>query len=100
MTIEETVRAYAAAWNENDDARRAELLETCWAADGVLVIPRGEIVGRRAVFDLIASYRSAQPTQRAVVAKLDHHHRCFRIQALAVNANGTPRAARGMASTL
>src|SRR5947199_8799447 len=37
--LEKVLLAYAAAWNEGDEAKRHSLLETSWADDGVYIDP-------------------------------------------------------------
>jgi SnoaL-like protein len=88
--IEDTVRTYIAAWNENDDARRSELLDACWASGGMVTFPQRELVGREALLAYMGAFRLRCPDQRVVLTSgIDHHHRCFRIEGDAVRADGT-----------
>lgn len=45
MTVEETVAAYVAGWNEPDAGARRKLFESCWADDGVYLDPRTVMSG-------------------------------------------------------
>ena len=52
MTLDETVNAYCAAWNEKNEAARSSLLEQSWGDKGVYEDPMG--VAPRAVKDCMA----------------------------------------------
>jgi hypothetical protein len=89
--IEDTIRTYAAAWSENDDARRAQLLEACWSANGTItLVGAGTVVGREKLHAVMGAYRRAHPEDRAVLTSaVDQHHDCFRFEATAVRPDGT-----------
>ncbi len=76
MTLDETVSAYCAAWNEKDEAARSALLETCWGDAGIYEDPRGVVPpGRAALHARIVGFRKAYPGARIVAtSKADEHH--------------------------
>jgi len=74
MTTAETVLAYGAAWNEDDEAARRRLLGQAWAEDGVYCDPMGRAEGRDALVSHIAAMQAGFPGHRIeVVSSVDEH---------------------------
>ena len=57
MDTNEIVASYGAAWNEPDDAARAELLAASWADAGVYQDPTATVEGRDALVAHIAGFQ-------------------------------------------
>ena len=69
------VDAYLAMWNEDDPARRAELVDAAWSPSGRYVDPLLEAEGRDALSDMVAAVHSQYPGQRfRRVSGIDAHH--------------------------
>ncbi|MBQ8102408.1 MAG: nuclear transport factor 2 family protein [Afipia sp.] len=86
----ETIRQYAAAWNEADTARRDTLLAACWAEDGVYVDPNVEISGRENLSRHIAKVQAARPgAYLEFMSSVDRHHRVLRFLWRLMHADGT-----------
>ena len=89
-SIGDTIQMYVAAWNENDDARRAELLAGCVAEAGVLTFPGNHVVGREQLHALMAAFRREHPHDKAALTQaVDQHHRCFRFTGTGIRPDGT-----------
>ena len=77
--IDETVAAYAAAWSEADVAKRRELLEQAWAADGVYTDPTAHVEGREALVQHISGFLKSLPGHRIeATSRADVHHNLLR----------------------
>ena len=76
MTLDETVNAYCAAWNEKDEAARSALLEKSWGENGVYEDPMGVVPpGRSALHRHIANFHQGYPGGKIVpTSKVDEHH--------------------------
>ncbi len=76
MTLDETVSAYCAAWNEKDGAARTALLERSWGETGVYEDPMGMVPpGRAALHAHIANFHQGYPGAKIVkTSKVDEHH--------------------------
>ena len=75
-----TVDTYFAAWNETDAARRGELIEQVWAADGRLIDPPLTGEGYQGISDLIAAAHGQFPGCRfRRVSAVDTHHDQLRV---------------------
>ncbi len=71
---EETVAAYAAAWNEADEDARRALLERSWTEDGVYIDPTGRAEGRSALVRHIGGFHARMPGNRIEMASgVDEH---------------------------
>lgn len=71
---EETVAAYAAAWNERDEDARCALLERSWTDDGVYCDPSGRAEGRAALVRHIGGFHARMPGNRIEMASgVDEH---------------------------
>jgi hypothetical protein len=71
---EETVAAYAAAWNEHDEDARRALLERSWADDGTYCDPSGRAEGRAALVRHIGGFHARMPGNRIEMASgVDEH---------------------------
>jgi len=92
VTIEETVAAYAAAWDEPDRERRKALLEASISADAVYVDPTVETRGVAALFEHIDTVRQRFPgTHLELTSAVDAHHGLARFGWRRVLADGTAR---------
>jgi len=89
-SIETTIAAYAAAWNEPDDAARRHLLETAWAASGTYTDPTAHVEGRAALVQHIAGFLKSSPGARIVAtSRADSHHGMLRFSWRLIRADGT-----------
>jgi hypothetical protein len=79
-SIEATVRTYAAVWGEPDPAKRARMIEECFAADGRIATSGAGIRGRAELAAAITELR-ADPRGLAVrlAGPIDVQGRKFRI---------------------
>jgi len=74
-STKETVEAYMAAWNENDEAKRRALLEKAWADDGRYTDPMSDAPGRDALVALISQFQQQMPgASIAATSGIDEHH--------------------------
>ena len=79
MDTEEIVATYGAAWNETDEAKRADLLERSWADDGIYRDPTATAEGRAALVAHIAGFHSMMPGSTIEQASgVDTHGDVFR----------------------
>lgn len=75
MSVQETVDAYIAAWNEEDEAKRAELIAKCWSESGTYTDPLADVRGRDGLSELIKGFHQQMPGARiAVTTGIDQHH--------------------------
>ncbi len=89
MTPTEAVASYGAAWNETDPGRRADLLASSWADDGVYLDPTGRVEGRDALADHIAGFHSMMAGHTIdTVSGVDEHDGSFRFAWVMRNADG------------
>jgi hypothetical protein len=74
--LDEVVRAYDAAWNEPDQAARAQLLERSLTEDAELVDPStGRFQGRDAINERIAGFGERFPgAQLSITSGVDEHN--------------------------
>jgi len=85
-----TVTQYMAAWNEADFAIRLNLLERCWADDGVYIDPGVELTGREQLSQHIAKVQASRPGARLeFMSGIDAHHDVVRFLWRLVRADGT-----------
>jgi hypothetical protein len=75
VTSLECLDVYVASWNESDGAKRAALLETAWAADGVYCDPTARVSGRAGLSEHIGNLR-ASLGEFAIgpTSQYDEHH--------------------------
>jgi len=86
---EETVAAYAAAWNEPDEDARRALLERSWTDDGVYVDPTGRAEGRAALVGHIGGFHVRMPGSRIEMASgVDEHDGLLRFAWQMVGPDG------------
>jgi hypothetical protein len=86
---DETVAAYAAAWNEQDEDARRSLLERSWADDGVYTDPTGRAEGRAALVQHIGGFHSRMPGNRIELASgIDEHQGLLRFTWRMLGADG------------
>jgi len=84
-------RSYIAAWQEPDPAKRAALLEACFAVDGRLVTPGGVLAGRAAVAaSMDAYFADPRGLTSRLVSGVDAGQTSFRFRAVPENPDGTP----------
>jgi SnoaL-like protein len=90
INIDATVAAYAAAWNEPDEAARRHLLETAWAATGAYTDPTAHVEGREALVQHITGFLKSSPGARIVAtSRTDSHHGALRFSWRLIRADGT-----------
>lgn len=88
-TPQETFEAYIAAWNTADPAECQQLLEQCWAEDGVYCDPQTLAQGRPALQDVIAGFQSNFAGSRIEPRSgLDIHHNRLRFAWVMVSRGG------------
>ena len=74
-----TIDTYLEAWNETDATRRADLIETVWAADGHLIDPPLAAEGRCGISDMASALHAQFPGHRFRRATgIDAHHNQLR----------------------
>lgn len=89
--VERAVLGYVAAWNEDDPARLRQLLQECWAEQGMVVSNYETIFGREALFNHIMKFREANPGTRGLLTSgIEQHHDFFRFTVIAVKPDGMP----------
>lgn len=95
LTPEEAVRAYIAAWNTRDDTARRDLLDRCWAEDGIYVDPLSEVHGREALATHIGrflreGYGRGPGCRIPISSGIDHHHGMVRFMWVLLDPDGVP----------
>ena len=79
ITPDSAVVLYCAAWNTDDQAERARLLQRVWAASGVYSDPNPtRTVGRAVLSDSIGALRHRYPGARFHCSAPQVHHRAMR----------------------
>jgi hypothetical protein len=79
MKRDEIVRSYAMAWQETDEARRSELLQVTWFADGVYCDRMARAEGHEALPGLITMYQQQVPGLTVDLAtEVDGHNQFLR----------------------
>ena len=69
------VHAYMAAWNEQDEGKRRQLLEKAWADDGRYTDPMADAAGREALAALISQFHKQMPGAGILpTSGIDEHH--------------------------
>lgn len=88
----ELVDRYLAAWNETDEARRAEWVSRLWVEDGSYVDPLAEVTGHEAISAVIGAVQQQFPgyTFRLAKAAEEHHGRVRFSWGLAASADAEP----------
>ena len=70
-----TVDTYLAMWNEEDPARRADLISTAWTEDGRYADPLQEAEGHVALSEMVAAVHQQLPGHRFTrTSGIDSHH--------------------------
>ncbi len=86
-------RTYVAAWQESDRARRADLLEACFAADGRIVTRGTELRGRAAVAAAMdAFFADPRGLSARLISGIDAAGTTFRFRAIVEYRDGAPPA--------
>ena len=87
--LEKVLLAYAAAWNEGDEAKRRSFLETSWADDGVYIDPTAEVVGREALVQHIGQTFERFAHSRIILTSgVDEHQGKIRFTWARISLNG------------
>jgi hypothetical protein len=95
VSPDSAVILYCAAWNTDDRADRARLLERVWTPDGVYSDPNPtRTVGRAALSDSIAALRRRYPGARFHCSAPQTHHAAMRTTWLYLRPDKT-EVARG-----
>ena len=90
MDYTDTVRAYEAAWNEDDKTRRNELLERSMIESAIFVSPLGQHVGLEAVAAALGRFRRRYPGVTFVITSgVDAHHGLMRFRWEVVEPDGS-----------
>lgn len=88
--VEVAVDTYVRACTERDPARRAELLQACFAADGRMVTGSRELRGPAAIAEMLSRfYENPQLLRIRVVSAIDARGTTFRYRAVAEFRDGT-----------
>jgi hypothetical protein len=88
--VEVAVDAYVRAWCERDPAKRAALVEACFADDGRMVTRGREIRGRAALLDEMARIHAEPRLARIRLASaIDARHTTFRYRGVVEFSDGT-----------
>jgi hypothetical protein len=73
--VTSTVDTYLAMWNEADPAKRTQLIERAWTADGRYLDPMLEADGHDALHEMVTKVQSAYPGQQFKrLSGIDAHH--------------------------
>ena len=95
VSPDSAVILYCAAWNTDDRAERARLLERVWMPDGVYSDPNPtRTVGRAALSDSITALRRRYPGARFHCSAPQTHHAAMRATWLYLRPDNT-EVARG-----
>ena len=89
--IETVVDTYFAMWNEEDRAKRLELIAQAWTADAHYVDPLSDVTGYEGLADMVEGVRGHYPgatLQRT--GDIDAHHDVARFSWSATAADGAP----------
>jgi len=90
-STEVAARTYVAAWQEPDRARRAELLEACFAADGRIVTGGSQLRGRAAVATAMDDFfADPRGLSTRLTSGIDATRTTFRFRAILENRDGAP----------
>jgi len=88
-TLDDTVRAYCAAWSELNLERRRELLEKVWANEGNYTDPLSHVEGREALVKLIDGFLQQYPGSKVVASShADFHHGMLRFTWKFIGSDG------------
>lgn len=96
MTPEEAVRAYIEAWSTPDDTARRNLLNECWAEDGMYIDPAFEVHGREALAAHIGrflhegAYGLPSGCRIPISSGVGTHHGMVRFTWVLLDPSGTP----------
>jgi hypothetical protein len=75
MDTKQVVTDYIAAWNESDESKRRQLLESCWSDAGAYVDPVSDVSGRDGLFATISGFQAQMPGASIVITSgIDQHH--------------------------
>jgi hypothetical protein len=88
--LEQNIDTYLEAYGEADATRRDELVRGVWAADGWLVDPPLDGIGRRGISDMAGIVQSHYPGHRfGRTSGVDEHHGFARYTWDLVGPDGT-----------
>src|SRR5438034_11623446 len=89
------VHAYMAAWNEQDEGKRRQLLEKAWADDGRYTDPMSDAAGREALVALISQFHKQMPGAGILhTSGIDEHHGRLRFAWKMTSPDGSTRMER------
>lgn len=75
MATKETVEAYMAAWNEQDESKRRHLVDRCWADAGTYTDPMSDVKGKDELLAVIAGFHQQMPGAGIdLTSSIDEHH--------------------------
>ena len=86
-----SIQNYFKAWGQRDDEKRAELLKTAWAENGIYSDPSAHVVGRQALIKHIGQALASPQFQGASLSPgsaVDIHHQVFRFEWKMSDASG------------
>lgn len=88
--VETAVDTFIRAWSEKDPARRAAMIDACFAVDGRFVTRTSVLSGRTALLAAMARVNADPEIQRIrLVSKVDAAGTTFRYRAVADRPDGT-----------
>ena|SRR5207244_1405355 len=88
--VETAVDTYVRAWSEHDPARRAQMIESCFAATGRIVTRSREIRGRVALANEMTRFlEDPQTVGVRVISAIDARGTTFRFRTLVERRDGT-----------
>lgn len=89
-SLDRTIDAYFAAWNEPDVVRRKQMLHDVLAENATYTDPRGHAAGPEELSSLIGRVLASRPGAKVVRTSLvDSHHGLARFGWRVVQADGT-----------
>lgn len=87
--LAKVLQIYEAAWSEQDDAARGELLNEVWSDTGTYQDPTADVVGRDDLCSHIGDLLKKMPGARlSLTSGIDEHHGRLRFTWKLVDAEG------------
>jgi len=88
--VETAVDTYIRVWGERDPARRAALIEACFAPEGRIVTRNRDIVGHAAIAELATRLLADPQFLRVrVISAIDAQRTTFRFRGVVERKDGT-----------
>jgi hypothetical protein len=92
MATKETVEAYMAAWNEEDEGKRRSLLAKAWADGATYTDPMAHAAGIDEVVALVSQFHNQMPGAKIVqTSAIDEHHGRLRFGWAMLGPDGSTR---------